>query len=83
MCGTVTEKFEQEDLMMSGKRNITAVYIRGAAFKASTGGRRHQILLNLKRADEKRSDLWVLKYVAVFGLGVLAGSAALVWFPLV
>jgi hypothetical protein len=63
-------------------RNITAVYIRGFAFKCTQGGRRHQILLKLKESDEKSNDLWLLKYVAVFGLGALVGSAALVWFPL-
>lgn len=60
------------------KRNITAVYIRGLAFKASVGGRRHQVLLNLKRKDETSKDLWLLKYAALaalaFSLGGWIGS---------
>ncbi len=61
------------------KRNITAVYIRGLAFKASIGGRRHQVLLNLKKKDETSKDLWMLKYVAVFGLGMIGGYL-LCWY---
>jgi len=57
-------------------RNITAVYIRGCAFKCSSGGRRHQVLLSLKQADEKNTDLWVLKYVVVLVLGACLGSIA-------
>jgi hypothetical protein len=54
-------------------RNITAVYIRGFAFKCTQGGRRHQILLKLKESDEKNNDLWLLKYAVVAVLAVLAG----------
>ena len=61
------------------KRNITAVYIRGLAFKASIGGRRHQVLLNLKRKDEKNTDLWALKYALVAVLAFLAGYAGAVY----
>ncbi len=63
------------------KRNIIAVYIRGLAFKASSGGRREQVLRALKKADEKSPDLWALKYLLVFTLGVCLGigSAYLQW----
>lgn len=56
------------------KRNITAVYIRGLAFKASVGGRRHQVLLNLKKADEKSNDLWAIKYALVGTAGFVIGG---------
>ena len=58
------------------KRNITAVYIRGLAFKATAGGRRHQVLLNLKKTDEQDKDAWLLKYAAVCVLGVAIGMVA-------
>ncbi len=57
------------------KRNIVAVYIRGLAFKASSGGRREQVLRALKKADETSKDLWVLKYLLVFTGGLAAGIA--------
>jgi hypothetical protein len=58
------------------KRNITSVYIRGLAFKCTLGGRREQVLLKLKKADEKDTDwlalLAVACFVGGFGAGVLA-----------
>ncbi len=59
-----------------GTRNITAVYIKGLAFKASAGSRRHQILLNLKKADEKNNDLWLLKAIGLVVVGMCIGSVA-------
>ncbi len=64
------------------KRNITAVYIRGAAFKCTQGGRRHMILLNLKKADEKSNDLWLLRYGLVLFAGVLIGAAVVTVWPI-
>lgn len=63
-------------------RNIVAVYIRGLAFKASAGSRRHQVLLNLKKSDEKSGDLTALKYLAVLFLGVVIGGVAGIYGPL-
>ena len=59
-----------------GTRNITAVYIKGLAFKTSAGSRRHQILLNLKKADEKSDDLWLLKAIGLVVVGMCIGSVA-------
>jgi hypothetical protein len=55
---------------------VGTVYIRGLAFKARAGGRRQQVLLQLKKADEKSTD-WlalfgVACFVGGFGAGVLA-----------
>ena len=61
---------------MGDKRNITAVYIRGCAFKCTQGGRRHMVLLNLKKADEKRDDLWLLKAIGLVVVGMCIGSVA-------
>jgi len=61
-------------------RNITAVYIRGLAFKAAQGSRRHMILNNLKQRDEKSPDLWLLKYASVAALAFcLGGWLGSVW----
>ena len=57
-----------------GKRDITAVYIRGLAFKATAGGRRQQVLNQLKAADEKGNDLWLLKYLSVAALAFAIGG---------
>jgi hypothetical protein len=60
----------------ASRRNITSVYIRGLAFKCTLGGRREQVLLKLKKADEKDTDwlalLAVACFVGGFGAGVLA-----------
>ncbi len=63
-------------------RNITAVYIRGCAFKCSQGGRRHMVLLNLKKADEKNNDLWALRYGLVLFAGLLIGAALVTVWPI-
>lgn len=66
-----------------GTRNITAVYIKGLAFKTSAGSRRHQILLNLKKADETSNDLWLLKAAALVALGLVAGGLVGSVWPLI
>jgi len=60
-----------EDLTM--KRNITAVYIRGCAFKATAGGRRHHILNKLKDLDENPTKRWPVA-VAAGLVGACFGS---------
>ena len=68
---------------MTGKRNITAVYIRGLAFKATAGGRRHQVLLNLKKADEKSDDLWLIKAAALTAVALIVGGLVGSVWPLI
>ena len=68
---------------MGDKRNITAVYIRGCAFKCTQGGRRHMVLLNLKKADETSNDLWLLKAAALVALGLVAGGLVGSVWPLI
>jgi len=63
------------------KRDITAVYIRGCAFKAMSGGRRHMILNNLKRLDESaKPNVYVIVAIGVV-IGYLAGYFSAGYMP--
>jgi hypothetical protein len=58
---------------------IGTVYIRGLAFKCTAGSRRQQVLLSLKKKDEKDADwLWLLG-VSVFVAGFFSGILA-AWY---
>ena len=51
-----------------------AVYIRGLAFKCKSGSRRESVLNRMKTEDEASTDLWLLKYAAVFAVAFSLGG---------
>ena len=55
---------------------IGTVYIRGLAFKCTAGSRRQQVLLQLKKADERDTDWHWLLGVTVFVAGFFSGILA-------